>query len=396
MGRAWVSAVGGAVAALWAWPLFAFAASSVGMTVVGPSGQPVEVGERFGIVIQIGESDAAIDTVRADIQYDTQFLEVEDVSLLGPWWNKSPGSAVDTKNGMVSLGAYRRGAVPNPTPFDFGMIVFSAKKAGTTSVLLLSDSKLLQDGDDLGNPAQFIPFKDLLIIETTSQTTPKLTVACDTHPSEDVWYAVQQATCNWSPTTESVLVGLTQNPTNIPAESRSGEPASWLSTIADGAWYFQIAEEREDGTIGPVTSRRLRVDTTPPNPFEPHIDRARWLEGETVLVTFGTTDQTSGVEKYEISLNDGPYQEKTSPFAIADVSVGDLLIEVRATDGAGNTRYGKTGLRVYPEGTDLSELEAQEEKALVEANDSGWGLVIVCSLIIVIAGILYAISRRRK
>ncbi len=395
MDRGWVRRVGGAVAAVLSWPLFAFAAPSVGMSVVGP-GTPVEVGERFGIIIQFSDSATGIDTARAELQYDTNFLEAEDMSLLGSWWNIAPGSGIDAKQGTISLGAYRRAAEPNTTPFDFGMIVFTAKKVGTTSVSILSDSILLHDGADLQDTTKFSSFKNLSIVEKVSQTTTPLSVTCASHPSDDTWYQAEQATCIWSPFTNPVLVGLTQNPTSVPTEPRPSEPALWFSTTPDGAWYFQVAEERDDGSIGPVTSRRLRIDRTPPNPFEPHIDRTRWLEGETVLVTFGTTDQTSGVAKYEISLNDGPFQEKTSPFAIADLSVGDLLIEVRATDRAGNTRYGKTGLRVYPEGTDLSELDAEQEKEIAEANDPGWGLILICSLIIVFAGILYAISRRRK
>jgi len=61
----------------------------------------------------------------------------------------------------------------------------------------------------------------------------------------------------------------------------------------------------------------------------------------------------SGIDHYEVSVNQSAYEQKKSPIVISDLKVGDYLAEVKAVDRAGNERYGKIGFRVYPKGTIL-------------------------------------------
>jgi hypothetical protein len=375
-------------------PRLVFAASEVGLSLTGPAS--VSLGERFGVVVEMGPSTKGVDTARVLLHFDTDKLVAEDITLLGNLNRRSPGTGVDAKKGEVSIGAYTYAHGPTETAVSFALVTFTSLAVGETRITIDPESKLISDGEEQANTSKFGLYT-LTISPPSTVPSHDFQLQCSTHPSEDLWYASKTVHCSWIPPVDKPLVfAVAQSPNTRPGEQMASGTSEWTGEVGDGVWYFQVAQQEPNGVETPVAQYRIRIDTTPPNPFEPHLDRYRWLEGETVLVTFGALDELSDVLRYEVSLNNGPYREKTSPFAIADLPVGDLLVEVRATDRAGNVRYGKTGLRVYPEGTDLIELDTAEEKALAEAKDSGWGLVVGSSLIIVIAGILYAISRRRK
>lgn len=147
-------------------------------------------------------------------------------------------------------------------------------------------------------------------------------------------------------------------------------------------------------------------DTEPPNPIEPYTPRTRYLAGEDALLEFGTTDDGSGIDHYEVSLNDGPYVEASSPYIIQDLPQGDLFIQVKAVDRSGNERFGKTGIRVYPAGTELEPEDeaarAQEQQRIrdivsSEAVRPGNGLLItLVSGILIIFVIIGGILRRKR
>lgn len=147
------------------------------------------------------------------------------------------------------------------------------------------------------------------------------------------------------------------------------------------------------------------ADVTPPNLIVPYTPRIRYLEGEDALVEFGTTDDGSGIDHYELSLNGGTFFTAASPYVLSDLAVGDLFIEVKAVDRAGNERYGKTGLRVYPEGTELKpedEAARRTEQTRIEeirASATGSGdrlLITFSSAILAILAIIGTVLYRRR
>lgn len=148
------------------------------------------------------------------------------------------------------------------------------------------------------------------------------------------------------------------------------------------------------------------VDTVPPNPIQPYTERIRYVEGEEALVEFATTDDGSGIDHYELSLGGDEFFEATSPYVVSGLQVGDLLLEVKAVDKVGNERYGKTGIRVYPSGTQLEpedvaarERETKRIREIVvaeSARPSGRLLITFVSATLAILAILFVIFRRRR
>lgn len=147
-------------------------------------------------------------------------------------------------------------------------------------------------------------------------------------------------------------------------------------------------------------------DLIPPNPIVPYTPRIRYVEGEDALLEFGTTDDGSGMSHYEVSVNDGAFVRATSPYVLSGLPVGDLFIEVKAVDVAGNERFGKTGVRVYPRGTELKPEDAaareEERRRIAElapverAPGADRLLITLVSASVVILAIIGAVLYRRR
>lgn len=156
----------------------------------------------------------------------------------------------------------------------------------------------------------------------------------------------------------------------------------------------------------PATEDSVASDVTPPNPIEPYTPRLRYVEGEDALVEFGTTDDGSGIDHYELSVNEGTYFVAESPYVLSDLEEGDVFVEVKAVDRAGNERYGKTGIRVYPEGTELEpeDIAAREreqeriQELLSEESDASDNrlLITFVSAILAILAIIGTVLYRKR
>ena len=119
--------------------------------------------------------------------------------------------------------------------------------------------------------------------------------------------------------------------------------------VKSGAWYFHIKQMRE-GLWGETTHLSVRVDTVPPEPFNPQIGSLSALIGSQQVVSFATIDKHSGVDHYEIAVVDknqavdaAPlFIEAKSPYKLSTANTkGPAVIIVRAYDKAGNIREEK-------------------------------------------------------
>lgn len=84
---------------------------------------------------------------------------------------------------------------------------------------------------------------------------------------------------------------------------------------------------------------QLTIDNTPPDDFTPAVSPGQ-TNASSVVVTFEAADAISGIDFYEISVDDGPYSLEVSPFALdtSSLSEGAHTIRVKAVDLAGNER----------------------------------------------------------
>ncbi|UCH88901.1 MAG: Ig-like domain-containing protein [Thermoplasmata archaeon] len=104
----------------------------------------------------------------------------------------------------------------------------------------------------------------------------------------------------------------------------------------DGTWYWKVRTKDIDGDWGPYSNhRRLTIDTVPPNPFTPSLDEPGWTSNPTPTISFNTTDDTSGIDHFEMKIDTGAFKEATSPFTMPAQEDGIHNVTVRAYDKAG-------------------------------------------------------------
>ncbi len=151
----------------------------------------------------------------------------------------------------------------------------------------------------------------------------------------------------------------------IPTVSEGASPSSGFSS--------DRAESGEAGTgfdaggiVEPGDGLAPETVLTGPDPAQP--------EGEGPVDPFSATflfegaDETAGIERFECSLDGGPFEPCTSPLTVRGLTEGGHLLEVRAVDRAGNV--DPTPARAFwmverpagvPVGVDLAALQASTD-----------------------------------
>ncbi|UCE37748.1 MAG: Ig-like domain-containing protein [Thermoplasmata archaeon] len=92
------------------------------------------------------------------------------------------------------------------------------------------------------------------------------------------------------------------------------------------------------------------IDATSPNSFTPIADPSDWTYNSQPTISFSTTDATSGIDHYEVSIDYGGFFSRTSPYTLSPQSDGIHTITVRAFDLAGN--YKDSDVDVFIDTTD--------------------------------------------
>ena len=96
----------------------------------------------------------------------------------------------------------------------------------------------------------------------------------------------------------------------------NGELFSTQLTFTEG--WTEVEIEAQD-LAGNSSSYMLNllVDTTPPEPFTVTADPDDWTNNPQPIITFGTTDTISGIDYYELAINNGAFIRVESPYQLA-------------------------------------------------------------------------------
>ncbi|MCL4515365.1 MAG: fibronectin type III domain-containing protein, partial [Firmicutes bacterium] len=146
-------------------------------------------------------------------------------------------------------------------------------------------------------------------------------------------------------TSTSVFInGVTATISGAPVNGRFTAPVH----LSEGwntlrAVAFDAAEHPASDTL------QVLLDTQPPLPFAPVADPAGWTPVPTPIITFATTDVTSGMDHYELKIDDGAYVTVMSPYTLPPLADGIHAITVKAVDRAGWETFGS--VRVYIDAT---------------------------------------------
>ncbi|MCR4313928.1 MAG: cohesin domain-containing protein [Candidatus Uhrbacteria bacterium] len=369
--------------------------------------------ELFDVTVSVDPKGEFLDTVRAVVTFDPSVVNVQSVRLAGSFDRVAPGNYLDNGSGKVSWGAFTlEGPVTASTPLI--TVTFLAIAQGEGEIKISSDSRAISNGEEKINIAQLgSSTVTVAQAQEAESGVALLAIESSTHPDQSAWYSDRSVDLSWTQLegdtpVEAYYYSFGPESDAEPSISLDGSTTELsLEAPQDGLYYFRLKGVHEDGRETPVAQRRVGVDITAPNAIELTVQDNKILVGESAWFTFATTDETSGILQYQVTINDSEFQVQTSPLEIEDLPEGTYFFRVAAFDRAGNVIYSGVSVRVYPQGTDLSRAEGYEQSSEVQAittslqttstqiSDNKALLITVVLGIAALIGIIY-VSRKRK
>lgn len=127
-------------------PSAARAAGSATLTL-SPTNTTVNTGDSFSLSVVVTPNGESLDTARVELDWDASKLEALAFDLGSLFPNLSPSNDIDNSGGDLSYGAYKFGT-PVTSSGTLATVTFRALSSGSTTISVLSSSKLIADGSE--------------------------------------------------------------------------------------------------------------------------------------------------------------------------------------------------------------------------------------------------------
>jgi hypothetical protein len=345
---------------------------------LSPASGTYTVGDVFNVNIVLNSGGGnGVNASDGNIKFDTVHLVVKKVakdSSVFSLWTAEP--TFSNTDGTI---AYSGGA-PAAYKGSSGVIMsvtFMVLKAGTGGAAFSSASALAADGQGtniLANtsgasytfndkaPAPSKPTSTTPVTQPTGpQTTtngllpPQPKVDSTTHPDENIWYANNNPQFSWKllPDVSTVSFSLDQSSSTDPGKKSDGIVENkTFAGVSDGKNYFHLKFQNKSGW-GPVATRQVLIDVTPPIDFVINIDDNNDPTNPVPKLSFTTTDVTSGIAKYKFNL-DGEVKEYITPdylknpYQLPILKPGPHQLSISVYDQAGNSASSSKQFSVEP------------------------------------------------
>ncbi len=316
------------------------------VTLSPKSGSFVE-GSTFDVSILLNTKSAVINSLELRLNFDRDKLEIVKPiggqSIVGVWvepprFDNSRGTA--SYVGVITNGIKTESGL-------IGTITFKAKKTGRASVSIEGGSRVfLNDGLGTEVGADFGRADYTILVKAPEGVR----VFSETHPSQGEWYNNNNPVLSWEKDAgvDGFSYVLDTLPATIPENQIvTTDTTKAFESLEDGLWYFHI-KARKSGAWGNAGHYLVRIDTKPPADFRPQLNyiTASTALVDRALVSFFTTDNLSGIRRYEVGVIDRAestsvspvFVEAESPYQVPLSGSGELSVIVRAVDMAGNIR----------------------------------------------------------
>jgi cell division protein ZapA (FtsZ GTPase activity inhibitor) len=346
--------------------LFSFSSAANSATLfLSPNSGTFSVGKTFSVSVKVDSGGGVgINAAEAILSFDPAYLNVNTVSKSGSiftLWPVEP--SFSNSKGEVNFA----GGSPTPYTGSAGTIIsitFVAKKEGTTEVKFKSGSVLAADGkgtnvlSSMGSATFTLKSEGVTppVEEEKPPTGPlpqKPEVSSPTHPDSEKWYSNKNPEFTWKLPADVIGVSflLTQSSSSNPGTVSQGLiDSKKYENVEDGIWYFHIRYQNKAGW-GPILHRKVLIDTTPPEIKEFSIKKEDPTDPKPIL-TFYATDTLSGIDYYQILINDKEFATTTNIeekiFPIGPLSPGKYKIELKALDKAGNSKSEVKEIEIEP------------------------------------------------
>lgn len=149
-------------------PSMALAAGSATLTL-SPTNTSVDTGDSFSLSVVVTPNGESLDTARVELDWDASKLEVLSFDLGSLFPYLSPSNEIDNTNGDLSYGAFKYGTAVTSAG-TLATVTFHALASGSTTISVLSSSKLIADGEEM--------------IDTSALGSASITISGDSVESE--------------------------------------------------------------------------------------------------------------------------------------------------------------------------------------------------------------------
>ena len=390
--------------------------------LITPASGTYSSGQTFTATIQVAPGSDTINAVEAQLSFDTSALSVVSVTKTGSVFTLWPVEPTFSNGaGTISFGGGH--TAPISTRSTILQVTFRASGEGEASVSFDSGSVLAADGRGtdvlnnttgatftVGGAAQPTPTPSETPATTEGDSSEEAItfgdpprapeIGSSAFLDADAWYNLTEGLFTWELPfdVDQVAVEIATSSENEPSEVFDPPIEEFLvnkENVSDGVQYLSIQFRNQVGW-GAITNRPIKIDTTPPEPFEIEVRTSNSETGFPLLV-FAAEDTTSGVVEYEVFVADKePFtitpDEAELGYLLKELEDGTYTVRVVATDAAGNERESTVPVLITAGWTE--EVEVAEERNFW-ACFTGVNLLIFF-LIVVIALLLAYLFYERK
>ncbi len=336
--------------------LFSGAIADAATLYFSPSSGSYAIGSTLSVNIYVSSANQAMNAASGVISFPQDKLEIISLSKSGSiftLWVQEP--SFSNTVGTINF----EGIVLNPGfTGATGKIIttnFKVKAVGTATLSFSSGSVLANDGKgtnilaSMGLGSYQLTSKEIAPLLPPREAPDAPIVSSPTHPDPEKWYSNNDPEFNWKLPSDvnGVSIYLSKSSTSNPGSVSDGLFSSKsYQDLEDGVWYFHIKARNQYGW-SEITHRKVLIDTKSPEPFEIKVQREGLTDPQPILL-FETIDETSGIEYYEMKIDQGDAFLASTPYKMSSQTPGEHTIVVKAVDKAGNFRSEKITLTIAP------------------------------------------------
>lgn len=194
------------------------------------------------------------------------------------------------------------------------------------------------------NPA---PTQSPVVNQSQPTGTAAPIISSSSHPDQDKWYKGRKVDISWTKTATEFNYAIDQTPnTQLPQQVRDAASTLTQTVSGDGAWYAHVRAKGGQGWSN-TAHYTLHIDASAPT--APTISTTPSSPMKVLpTISFSADDSVSGLDYYEIKLDEGKWQRVNSPYKPPQITSGDHTVTVRAVDKAGNSAESQAKFTIVP------------------------------------------------
>lgn len=318
------------------------ATQAAGRFYLSPAGGSYNVGDIIRVTLFVDTGGQAINAEKASMSWSgpIQYSSYSTAGSINAFWTSGPNASATGLNfeGGLSNPGYNGGAG------RIVQVIFTARDVGTATISV-NGQEIYTNSD----PPQNIlccSSGATFTINRPKPPVPLLQVESKTHPDPGKWYNNRHVEVNWYATVANngYAWAFDRNPRTEPPGGLSGGQSARYDADGDGTWWFHLRSANETG--GNTLHFQVNIDTGPPGEFGVKVDNGGNAANPTPKATFEATDGTSGIDRYEFSIDGDPFAPISSGDPLPRQRPGEHTLVIKAFDKAGNVRESKTTYRI--------------------------------------------------